>query len=194
MERFPYFNMGTHEEPRFYTQKRWNNWIQNLRDRFNEKRSLDESDNDFFVSMEEDVIIACLKVLKEVKKRRVSKKRALETLEEIEEIVLSRIDPLGGDADLMFSSIQNTLLGVIESCKRSLEKIDKSKSLQKLISEALEKEEDGDIEVALALISLVGARVLEGEKLPDGLTDNIPFGMVAEWLDGIEFMSMVEIY
>jgi len=194
MEDIPYFNMVTQEEPRFYTRERWDNWVRSFRERFNEKQSLDDSDNDFFISMEEDVIIACLKVLRDMKKRKISRRRALETFEEIEDIVLSRVEPIGGDADLMFSSVQNTLLGVIRSCKKSLEKIDKSKSLQKLVSEALEKEKSGDIDGALALISLVGARVLEGEKLSEELIDSIPFGMVAEWLDGIEFMSMVEIY
>lgn len=172
----------------FYTQERWHNWINKVKE--SGFKNDDEKKGAVFVYMEDDVVLACLKIIAKYDKNLISGEDALKYIAEIKEIVLEKIEPLNEDIDMMIESVQLSLMGVFASCECYLEKaFEKTKSLDKLIKSAVEAEKEDNMGVALNSIAQIGANILAGEKLKEKDLDDIPEGLVGEWLDGIDSIS-----
>jgi hypothetical protein len=172
----------------FYTQERWYNWIKKVKE--SGFKIDDEKKGAVFVYMEDDVVLACLKIIAKYDKNLVSKEDALRHLAEIKEIVLKKIEPISEDIDMMLESVQLSLMGVFASCECYVEKaFEKTKSLDKLINSAVEAEKEDNMGAALNSIAQIGANILGGGKLNEKALDNIPEGLVGEWLDGIDSLS-----
>lgn len=172
----------------FYTQERWYNWIKKVKE--SGFKIDDEKKGAVFVYMEDDVVLACLKIIAKYDKNLVSREDALRHLAEIKEIVLKKIEPISEDIDMMLESVQLSLMGVFASCECYVEKaFEKTKSLDKLINSAVEAEKEDNMGAALNSIAQIGANILWGGKLNEKALDNIPEGLVGEWLDGIDSLS-----
>lgn len=172
----------------FYTQERWYNWIKKVKE--SGFKIDDEKKGAVFVYMEDDVVLACLKIIAKYDKNLVSREDALRHLAEIKEIVLKKIEPISEDIDMMLESVQLSLMGVFASCECYVEKaFEKTKSLDKLINSAVEAEKEDNMGAALNSIAQIGANILGGGKLNEKALDNIPEGLVGEWLDGIDSLS-----
>ena len=172
----------------FYTQERWHNWINKVKE--SGFKIDDQQKGVVFVNMEDDVVLACLKIIAKYDKKLISGEDALKHIAEIKEIVLKKIEPVNEDSDMMIESVQLSLMGVFASCECYLEKaFEKTKSLDKLIKSAVEAEKDDNMGGALNSIAQIGANILAGEKLKEKDLDDIPEGLVGEWLDGIDSIS-----
>ena len=173
----------------FYTQERWQNWISKVKESgFN----LDEQEKNpekgaVFVNMEDDIVLACLKVIAKHDKKVLSNEDSLKHIAEIKEIVLKKIDPIDEDIDMMLESTQLSLMGVFASCECYVEKgYHKTKDFDKLIKGAVKAEKEDNMGAALGNIAEIGANILAGGKLKDKGLEDLPEGLVAEWLDGID--------
>jgi hypothetical protein len=172
----------------FYTQERWNNWINNVIE--SGFKIDDQQKGAVFVYMEDDVVLACLKIIAKYDKNVISKESALAYLSGIKEIVLKKIEPVNEDIDMMIESVQLSLMGVFASCECYAEKaFEKTKSLNKLIKSAIAAEKEENMGAALGNIAEIGANILAGGKIKEKDLDDIPEGLVAEWLDGIDSLS-----
>lgn len=172
----------------FYTTERWQNWINKVKE---SGFKLDqEKGGEVFVNMEDDVVLACLKLIAKFDKNLISKEDALRFTTEIKEIALRKIEPINEDIDIMLESTQLSLMGVFASCECYIEKaFEKTKSLDKLIKGAIDAEKADNMGEALDNIAKIGANLLAGGKLKDKDLDKVPEGLVAEWLDGIDSIS-----
>ncbi len=172
----------------FYTQERWNNWIKKVIE--SGFKIDDQQKGAVFVYMEDDVVLACLKIIAKYDKNLISKESALGYLSDIKEIVLKKVEPVNEDIDMMIESVQLSLMGVFASCECYVEKaFEKTKSLNKLIKSALAAEKEENMGTALGNIAEIGANILAGGKIKEKDLDDIPEGLVAEWLDGIDSLS-----
>jgi len=172
----------------FYTEERWQNWINKVKE--SGFKLDDQEKGAVFVYMEDNVVLACLKVIAKYDKNLLSKEDALKYLNEIKEIVLKKIEPISEDIDLMLESLQLSLMGVFASCECYVEKaFEKTKSLEKLIESAAQAEKEENLGAALGHTAEIGANILAGEKLDEKDLEGIPEGLVAEWLDGIDSLS-----
>lgn len=177
----------------FYTQKRWENWLGRARESgFQIKESEEEAGKEsaVFVNMVDDVILACLKVTVRFEKNLLTKEKALKILEEIRDIVLSEVEPISEDIDLMIDSVQASLMGALVAfeCYFMGDYEDES-NLEELIKEAIDAEASDNLELALDYTAQCGAIVLKGQSLPEEVMAELPYGIVAEWLDGIDSIS-----
>jgi len=78
-------------------------------------------------------------------------------------------------------------LKVIASCECYVEKgYHKTKDFDKLIKGAVKAEKEDNMGAALGNIAEIGANILAGGKLKDKDLEDLPEGLVAEWLDGID--------
>jgi hypothetical protein len=176
----------------FYTQERWNNWIKKVIE--SGFKIEDQQKGAVFVYMEDDVVLACLKIIAKYDKNVISKESALAYLSEIKNIVLKKIEPVNEDIDMMIESVQLSLMGVFASCECYVEKaFEKTKSLNKLIKSAIASEKEENMGAALGNIAEIGANILSGGKIKEKDLDDIPEGLVAEWLDGIDSLSAAMI-
>jgi hypothetical protein len=177
----------------FYTQKRWENWLGRARESgFQLKESEEEAGKEsaIFVNMVDDVILACLKVTARFEKGLLSKEKALQILEEIRDIVLSEIEPISEDIDLMIDSIQTSLMGALVAFEcYFMGDYEEGSNIDELIKAAVDAEASDNLELALDYTAQCGAIVLKGQSLPDEVMADLPYGIVAEWLDGIDSIS-----
>ncbi len=172
----------------FYTQERWHNWIKKVKD--SGFKIDDQQEGAVFVYMEDDVVLACLKIIAKYDKNVVSKEDALGHIAEIKQIVLEKAEPINEDIDMMIESVQLSLIGVFASCECYLEKaFEKTKSLDKLIKSAVDAEKEDNMGAALGSIAEIGANILAGGKLKEKWLYDVPDGLVGAWLDGIDSLS-----
>ena len=172
----------------FYTEERWQNWINKVKE--SGFKLDDQEKGAVFVYMEDDVVLACLKVIAKYDKNLLSTDEALGDLTGIKEIVLKKVEPINEDIDMMIESVQLSLMGVFASCECYVEKaFEKTKSFDKLIKGAVEAEKEDNLGAALGYIAEIGANILAGGKLDEKSLDELPEGLVAEWLDGIDSIS-----
>ncbi|MCX9025770.1 MAG: DUF2150 family protein [Candidatus Methanoperedens sp.] len=176
----------------FYTQERWSNWIKKVVE--SGFKIEDQQKGAVFVYMEDDVVLACLKIIAKYDKNIISKESALAYLSEIKNITLKKVEPVNEDIDMMIESVQLSLMGVFASCECYVEKaFEKTKTLNKLIKSAIAAEKEDNMGAALGNIAEIGANILAGGKIKEKDLDDIPEGLVAEWLDGIDSLSAAMI-
>ena len=177
----------------FYTQKRWENWLGRAKESgFQIKESEEEAGKEsaIFVNMVDDVILACLKFTVRFEKGMLSREKALEILAEIRDIVLSEVEPISEDVDLMIDSIQTSLMGAIVAFEcYILGDYDEGANIEELVKAAIDAESSDNLELALDYTAQCGAIVLKGKSLPEEVMAELPYGIVAEWLDGIDSIS-----
>ncbi len=172
----------------FYTEERWQNWINKVKE--SGFKIDDQEKGAVFVYMEDDIVLACLKVIAKYDKNLLSGEEALKNLNDIKEIVLKKVEPINEDIDMMIESVQLSLMGVFASCECYVEKaFEKTKSLDKLVKGAVDAEKEENMGAALGYIAEIGANILAGGKLNEKALDDVPEGLVGEWLDGIDSIS-----
>ena len=177
----------------FYTQKRWENWLGRAKESgFQIKESEEEAGKEsaVFVNMVDDVILACLKFTARFEKGMLSREKALEILAEIRDIVLSEVEPISEDIDLMIDSIQTSLMGALVAFEcYIMGDYDEGSNIEELVKAAIDAESSDNLELALDYTAQCGAIVLKGKSLPEEVMAELPYGIVAEWLDGIDSIS-----
>ncbi|MCG7851660.1 MAG: DUF2150 family protein [Methanosarcinaceae archaeon] len=180
-----------HQE--FYTQDRWNNWLKQVKEsgfKFNESEEGSGKEGALFVNMEDDVILACLKVISKYDRHALAGEDAFNIISQIRDIVLEEIEPVSDDVDLMIDSLQTSLMGGIVACECYVQDAyDKDAKIEDLIKAALGAEAADDIQFAIGYVAEIGASVLNGKTFPEDALEDIPYGFVAEWLDGIDSIA-----
>ena len=179
------------EESAFYTHERWRNWIARVRE---SGFTLDDglnSSGEVFVCMEDDVILACLKIIAKYEMGVLTREDAISKLDEVRSVVLGKIEPISDDIDMMLSSLQMSLVAVMAACECYINSdYTDDRTPADLIKAAVNAEAEEKIELALHNIAKIGARMIgDSLRLEDSLTENVPDGMVAEWLDGLDSLS-----
>ena len=174
----------------YYSEARFNNWVNRIKE-----SNIDIEDADslaVFDQMMEDFVVACLNVIRAVRERELTKKQAMEELDNMEKILLSEVDfsdPLKND---FFEFVRESLKVVVWSTRYYLERKISKKDFDALLKEAIKKEKEGNFEEAMKVVARMGAKIFNGEKLPDDL-EMPEDGMVLNWLDGVDVINTVMI-
>ena len=171
-----------------FTEERWRNWIDCARQ--SDYENMDETATTVFVEMEEDVIIACWKVVRGFEIGKLTREESLDGLQNIEAIIREKADTGDVELDDLIGLIQSSLVGAFASFESYMKAsfADKA-SMDELIREALDQEKKGHFDLALAIVGKVGARVIAGEPLRQEAIAELEDGYVAEWLDGVDSIS-----
>jgi hypothetical protein len=181
----------------YYSQERWNNWLNQVREsdfKLDESEEPDGKEGALFVTMEDDIILACLKVIAKFDQEKISAETALEAIIGIRDMVLDELEPISEDIDLMVSSLQTSLMGGFAAFECYITgDYDKDGKIAALIKKAIKAEESDDVEIVIDTIANIGALVLSGKRLTEKTLEKVPYGIVAEWLDGIESISAAKV-
>lgn len=170
----------------FYSQSRFSNWINKIAE-----TELDEGNPETFAvfdQMLEDVIIACLSMMRAVKEREIKKADAVKEIEKIFELIPNHDfkDELKND---LFQFTLESIKAVLLSFRLYFEGKISKKSFDALLKDALKKERSGDYDGSLNAVALMGAKVIKGEQLPE--LDIPEDSAVISWIDGIDAISSV---
>ena len=171
-----------------FTEERWRNWIDCARQ--SDYKNMDETATTVFVEMEEDVIIACWKVVRGFEIGKLAREESLDGLQNIEAIIREKADTGDVELDDLVGLIPSSLVGAFASFESYMKAsfADKA-SMDELIREALDQEKKGHFDLALAIVGKVGARVIAGEPLCQETIAELEDSSVAEWLDGVDSIS-----
>jgi hypothetical protein len=171
-----------------FTEERWRNWIDCARR--SDYKKVDETTTTVFVEMEEDVIIACCKVVRGFEMGKLTREESLDGLQNIEAITETKADTGDAELDDLIALIQSSLVGAFASFESYVKASFAEKAtLDELIREALDQEKKGHFDLALAIVGKVGARVIAGEPLRQEALAELEDSYVAEWLDGVDSIS-----
>ncbi|HYA61005.1 MAG TPA: DUF2150 family protein [Candidatus Acidoferrum sp.] len=175
-----------------FNEDRWNNWIELAKE--SDYKNIEEAPPPVFIDMEEDVIIACYKLIKGFEMGRVTKEEMLESFAKIELITQKKINTGDEDLDDILDLVQSSLLGAFASFESYVTNsfVDDVKA-DDLIKEAVEQEKKGNLDCALEIVGKIGAKIMAGNSLSEEAVVELNDGCVAEWLDGIESISAVLI-
>lgn len=181
--------MSSTMKEEFYTQKRWLNWMNKVKDsNFKLTESEDKNSGAVFIYIMDDVVLACLKVIARCEREIITPEDAISEIAAVRSIVFQDHESLGEDADLMLESLKTSLAAVFVSSQRYIAgNFDRESPLQELVQKAIAAEQQENLDEAFDLLSQVGARVIGGETLPD--MGDLPYSMTAELMDGIDAIS-----
>ena len=183
----------THE---FYTQERWTNWLKQVVES-DFKLSDDEEESkggEIFVNMQDDVILACLKVIAKHHNGEYDAEETDDILASIQDIVLEKPEDISEDAEIMIESLQNSFVAAFASFEKYLYgDFDIDANMEDLIDAAVKAEEAEEIDEALDLVAHIGALVLSEKELPAEKLEEMPYGFVAELMDGIDSIEAAMI-
>ena len=172
----------------FYTEERFRNWINKIAET---EVDLERSESlNVFDQVVEDFTVACLNIIRAMKEREITKKQALQELDEMSKLILTSIDFGDEIKNELFEFIRESIKTVLYSTKLFIEGKSSKKSFEALLKEAVRKEKSGDLRGAFEAIARMGAKILKGEKLPENLEISED-GFVINWLDGVEMIDMV---
>jgi hypothetical protein len=177
----------------FYTQKRWLNWMNKVKDSNFKLTEADEKNSGaVFIYIMDDVVLACLKVIARCEREIITPEEAIAEIAAIRSIIFQDHESLGDDADLMLESLKTSLAAVFVSGQRYIVgSFDHESSIDDLVKRAIDAEQQENLDEAFDLLSQVGARVIGGEGLPE--IGDLPYCMTAELMDGIDAISAAMI-
>ena len=177
----------------FYTEKRWLNWMNKVKDSNFKLTEVDEKNSGaVFIYIMDDVVLACLKVIARCEREIITPEEAIAEIAAIRSIIFQDHESLGDDADLMLESLKTSLAAVFVSSQRYIVgSFDHESSIDDLVKRAIDAEQQENLDEAFDLLSQVGARVIGGESLPE--IGDLPYCMTAELMDGIDAISAAMI-
>ncbi|CAJ37238.1 DUF2150 family protein [Methanocella arvoryzae] len=181
----------------FYSEERWNNWINQVKE---SKFKFDPSaeglgrEGIVFLDMEEDVILAICKITGKLQNKYITKEDAAANLENMKRIILSPVEPIDPDKDEMIESVQRALVAVFGAAEYFVAgDFDPKADPTKLIIDAFKAEEAEDMDKTFELVSKAGALVLAGKSFDSekALDKVAPDSLVAEGIDGLDSIAAV---
>jgi len=168
-----------------FTEERWSNWVECAKQ--SDYKDMGETATKVFIEMEEDVVIACCKLVKGFEIGKLTQEESLEGLHTIETITEKKTDTGDGELDELIGLIQASLVGAFVSFESYVkESFADKQPIDELIREALDQEKKGNFDLALAIVGKIGARVIAGEVLQQETIEELEDSFVAEWLDGVD--------
>ncbi len=171
-----------------FTEERWINWLECAKQ--SDYKKMDETATKVFVEMEEDVVIACCKLVKGFEIGKLTQEESLAGVIAIETITEKKTNTGDRELDDLIGLIQASLVGAFASFESYIKESFSDKSpMDELIREALEQEKKGHFDLALAIVGKIGARVIAGEALYEETIAELEDSYVAEWLDGVDSIS-----
>ena len=175
-------------EEEFYSEERWQNWLDRLRD-----EEIDPEDEDsarLLLNLQDDVAIAVAKIIKAYEDDAIGQDEAVEELADIREVVLSEPDFDDEDKVMLVDGVQTSLVCVFYSAEQFVgDGVAEEASVEEYVDAAVAAEAEDDLDRALGLSACAGTRVIDGEELDMSVIEDVEYGLVTEWVNGLDSLQ-----
>jgi len=175
-------------EEEFYSDERWGNWLERLRE-----EDLDPEDEDsarLLLNLQDDVAIAVAKILTAYDDGDIDAERASEELADIRETVLAEPDVDDEDTAMLLDGVQTSLVCVFYAAEQYVaDGVADEADVSGYIRAAADAEAEEDLDRALGLAVCAGTRVIDGEDLDMGVAEEVEYGLVTEWVNGLDSLQ-----
>jgi hypothetical protein len=180
-------------EDRFYTRERWQNWITRV-----EEEEIDPENEDsarLLLNLQDDAAIAVAKILSAYEDGELSEDETVAELERVRDIVLD--DPELENADeeklMLIDGVQTSLVCVFYSAEEyvvaGVADPEDDVSIEDYVSAAAQAEAEEDLDAALGYLVQAGTRIIDGEELDMTVAEDLEYGLVSEWVNGLDSLQ-----
>lgn len=174
-------------EEEFYSQERWANWLTRI-----EEEPLDPDDEDaarLLLNLQDDVAIAVAKILNALNED-LDPESALEELTDIRDIVLGDIGIDDEETALLVDGVQTSLVAVFLASEQYItEGVADEGDIEEYLEAAADAEAQEDFDQALGLVAAAGTHVIDGRELDMEFTEELEYGLVTEWINGLHSLE-----
>jgi hypothetical protein len=167
----------------FYTDERWQNWLDRLRE-----ADLDPEDEDaarLLWNLQEDVAIAVAKIISSHDEDELDEEMAMNELADTRDIVLADVDIEDEETLLLVDGVQTSLVCVFYAAELYVTEGPDESAIDEHLHAASEAEEREEFDEALDHCARAGTRIIDGGELDPALVEEIGYGPVAEWINGL---------
>jgi hypothetical protein len=172
----------------FYTEERWQNWLTRVED-----EELDPENEDsarLLLNLQDDAAIAVAKILTAYDDGELDEGTALDELAEIREIVLSEVEFDDEEKVMLIDGVQTSLVCVFYAAEEYVHGgATEEGSVTDYVYAAADAEEADDVDAALGYLVQAGTRIIDGEELDMAVAEEIEYGLVSEWLNGLDSLQ-----
>jgi hypothetical protein len=173
----------------YYTDERWNNWV----DRLREEEIDPESDDSarLFFNLLDDATIAIAKVVTDYEDGEIDADAAAEELGRIREIVLAEAEIDDEEKLTLVDGIQTSLVCAFYTAEEYIVggPADEGTVEEHLRAAAAAETEAEDLDTALAHCVQAGTLIVEGAELGMDVAEEIEYGLVADWVNGLDSLG-----
>ncbi|WP_424015657.1 DUF2150 family protein [Halorubrum xinjiangense] len=171
----------------FYTDERWQNWLDRLAE-----EEIDPENEDsarLLLNLQDDAAIAVVKVLAAFDDGRIDEDRAVEEVRDIREIVLDDVEFDDEDKVMLIDGVQTSLVPVFYAAEEYVVGGVVDGDVSEFVRAAAEAEESDDLDAALGYVVQAGTRIIDGETLDIELVEDLAYGLVSEWVNGLDSLQ-----
>lgn len=172
----------------FYSEERWNNWIERLRD-----EDLDPEEETFLdlqMNLQDDVAIAIAKVVSAYDDGDIEDEDALERLADIREVVLAELSFEEEAAEVLVDEVQTSLVCAFASAEEFIAGGPADEApVEQYVRAAADAEAEENLDGAFTYCVAAGTRIIAGDELDLGIADDLEFGHVAIWVNGLDSLQ-----
>jgi hypothetical protein len=178
----------SNEPGEFYTEERWQNWIDRLRE---EEVDPEEEDSArLLLNLQDDTAIAVAKIIRAYDDGDLGEEATLDQLGEIQEIVLSEVEFDNEEKAMLIDGIQTSLMCVFYAAEEYVVGgAADDGTTEEYVTAAADAEAEDDLDAALGYCVQAGTLIIDGEEMDIGLAEDLEFGLVAEWVNGLDSLQ-----
>ena len=172
----------------YYTQERWQNWLDRIREE--EVDPEDEDSARLLLNLQDDTAIAVAKIVTDFQDGELDEEIALGELEDVEEIVLAEVDIDDEEKAILLDGVQRSLMCVIYAGQEYVAggPVEEG-TIEEYVHAAADAEAEDDLDAALGYCVQAGTRIIDGDELGMELAEDLEFGLVAEWVNGLDSLQ-----
>jgi len=178
----------SNEPGEYYTAERWQNWIGRLRE-----EDIDPEEEDsarLLLNLQDDTAIAVAKILTDYDDDILAEEDALGELEDIQEIVLTEVEFDDEEKAMLIDGVQTSLMCIFYAAEEYVVGGPAEEgTIEEYVHAAAEAEAEDDLDTALGYCVQAGTLVIAGAEMDVGMTEDLEFGLVAEWVNGIDSLQ-----
>jgi len=178
----------SNEPGEYYTAERWQNWIGRLRE-----EDIDPEEEDsarLLLNLQDDTAIAVAKIITDYEDEVIDDERALSELEDIQQVVLSEVEFDNEEKEMLIDGVQTSLMCVFYAAEEFVVGgAAEDGTIEEYIEAAADAEANEELDAALGYCVQAGTLVIDGEEMDIGVTEDLDFGLVAEWVNGIDSLQ-----
>ncbi|QLC32802.1 DUF2150 family protein [Halarchaeum sp. CBA1220] len=175
-------------EEEFYSDERWQNWLDRLRD-----EELDPEDEDsarLLYNLQDDVAIAVAKIVSAHQSGELDEEEALDELASIREVVLAEPEFDDQDKKMLVEGVQTSLVAVFYSADVYISNGPaEDASVQEYVEAAASAEREEEFDRALELAACAGSQLFDGAEIDLGITEELEYGPLTDWLSGLDSLQ-----
>ncbi|WP_435160785.1 DUF2150 family protein [Halorubrum sp. SY-15] len=171
----------------FYSEERWQNWLDRVADE--ELDPENESSARLLLNLQDDAAIAVAKILAAFEEERIDEERAVDELQTVSDIVLAETPFDDEETAMLIDGVQTSLVPVFYAAEEYVVGGAAEGDVTDFVHAAAEAETDEDFDAALGYVVQAGTRILDGGTLDIGVVEELEYGLVSEWVNGLDSLQ-----